>query len=214
MVRTVVKSVGGRAAVLELVKRQAPVTAEELAVKLGVTGMAVRQHLEVLEKDGFVAHETRAAGRGRPSKRWRATAKADSCFADAHAALTVDLIANVREIFGEEGLQRVVTLRTAEQERSYRPQITGGKSLRARLEQLARIRSREGYMAQVRRDGPDTWLLLEHHCPICSAARACSGICREELQLFQRILGEDVRVERVSHILTGAARCAYRISAA
>jgi len=190
------------------------VTAEALAAKLGVTGMAVRQHLEHLEKAGFVEHEVRPEGRGRPSKRWRTTAKAGSCFADSHAALAVDLIARMREAFGEEGVERLVALRTAEQERIYQLEISRTKSLRSRLDQLARIRSREGYMAESRKEGPDTWLLLEHHCPICSAARACSVICREELRLFQAVLGEDVRVERVSHILAGAARCAYRITAA
>ncbi|HEY0106612.1 MAG TPA: hypothetical protein VGB91_11055, partial [Rhizomicrobium sp.] len=82
------------------------------------------------------------------------------------------------------------------------------------LDALAKIRSAEGYMAQVRRDadGGD-WLLVENHCPICAAARLCTGLCREELALFQRILGRDVRIERISHILAGAGRCAYRVTA-
>ena len=206
------KSGGGRVAVLELVKRDAPVTAEALAAKLRVTGMAIRQHLEHLEKAGFVEHETRPAGRGRPSKRWRATSKADSRFANSHAALAVDLIKQIRGLFGEEGLDRLIASRTGEQERNYLPQMTGGKSLRSRLDRLARIRSLEGYMAEVKKEGSGAWLLLEHHCPICSAARACSGLCREELKLFQRVLGKEARVERMSHILAGAARCAYRIT--
>jgi predicted ArsR family transcriptional regulator len=210
--RTERKSAGGRAGVLEQVKREGPVTAEALATKLGVTGMAVRQHLERLEEGGLVEHETRPTGRGRPSKLWSATAKAESCFANSHGALAVDLITQMRKAFGEEGLERLVALRTAEQEGTYAEQVSRATSLRTRLEQLARIRSREGYMAEVTNDGSDTWLLLEHHCPICSAARACNGICREELKLFQRVLGEDVRVERVSHILAGAARCAYRVT--
>jgi len=206
------KSAGGRRAVLDRVKREGPVTADALAARLGVTSMAVRQHLERLEKDGFVRHETRPPTRGRPSKLWSATAQADSCFANAHEALAVDLIAQVRRAFGEAGLERLATLRTTEQESTYAPQISARKSLWAKLGQLARIRSREGYMAEVRKAGSDAWLLLEHHCPICSAARACNGICREELKLFQRVLGENVRIERVSHILAGAVRCAYRVT--
>ena len=208
------KSPRGQVAVLEQVKRQGPVTAKALAAKLRVTGMAVRQHLERLEKSGFVEHETRVSGRGRPSKLWRATNEAESCFANAHAALAVDLITQMRKAYGEEGLRRLIELRTAEQEKTYVPQIARGKSTKSRLEQLARMRSQEGYMAEVRKDGPDAWLLLEHHCPICSAARTCSGICREELKLFQRVLGKDVRVERASHILAGAERCAYRVVSA
>ena len=212
MTGIVAKNSRGRTAVLEQVKRGGPVTAERLAAKLGVTGMAVRQHLEHLEKAGLVTCEAASGGRGRPSKLWRATQKAESCFADSHAALAVDLIDQMRKTFGEEGLVRLIAKRTAEQERTYLPQIARGKSLRSRLERLARIRSTEGYMAEVRADGPEGWLIMEHHCPICSAARACSGICREELSLFQRVLGRGVRVERVSHILAGAERCAYRVT--
>lgn len=208
------KSSRGRTAVLELVKRQGPVTSGALAKKLAVTGTAVRQHLETLEKAGLVKQESRTGGRGRPAKLWRATPEADSNFANSHAALAIELIAQVRKAFGEEGLDRLIALRTAEQERTYLPEVTRGKSLKSRLEQLAKLRSREGYMAEVRKDFAGAWLLLEHHCPICSAARACSGICRDELKLFQRLMGKDVHVERVSHILAGAERCAYRVTPA
>ena len=65
-------------------------------------------------------------------------------------------------------------------------------------------------MAEWRRDG-DGFVLIENHCPICAAAAACQGLCRDELALFRRILGRDVRVDRIEHMLEGARRCAYRI---
>ena len=69
-------------------------------------------------------------------------------------------------------------------------------------------------MAEVRRDAETGDLMLvENHCPVCAAARVCTGLCREELSLFRQVLGDDVRVERVTHILSGAGRCAYRITA-
>jgi len=55
---------------------------------------------------------------------------------------------------------------------------------------------------------------VENHCPICAAARLCTGLCREELNLFRKVLGRDVRIERISHILAGANRCAYRVTQA
>jgi len=58
---------------------------------------------------------------------------------------------------------------------------------------------------------PDDLLLIEHHCPICEAAEACAGFCRAELGVFRAVLGDDVSVERTEHLLSGGARCAYRI---
>jgi predicted ArsR family transcriptional regulator len=204
----------GRAAVLEWVKRDGPATAADLANRLGITTMAVRQHLDSLQREGLVAHKTRGGGRGRPSKLWTVTTAADDCFPDSHASLALDLITQMRSLFGDEGLDRLVALRTAEQERIYRAAIETQPALTDRLDALARLRSDEGYMAEVRPD-PETgaWLFVENHCPICAAARLCAGLCREELALFQRLLGAGVQVERVSHILAGAGRCAYRVTA-
>ena len=61
-----------------------------------------------------------------------------------------------------------------------------------------------------RRDG--SWYLNENHCPICSAAKACSGLCKNELDVFQSALGATVKVERVDHILAGSRRCSYKIT--
>ena len=55
-------------------------------------------------------------------------------------------------------------------------------------------------------------LLVENHCPICVAAKACQGFCRSELALFRETLGDKVSVERHEHIVSGARRCVYKIS--
>lgn len=209
------ENVGGRNAVLSLIKREGPVSADALAERLGVTAMAVRQHLYALEAHGFVRNDERANGRGRPVKLWQTTPTADARFADSHSALASDLIMQMRKTFGDGGLDKLLKLRTAEQEKAYRREVGPKKSLRARVEVLAKIREREGYMAEVRRD-PESGdlLLIENHCPVCAAARVCTGLCREELALFGRVLGKGVHVERMTHILAGAGRCTYRISTA
>ncbi|MBI1330843.1 MAG: ArsR family transcriptional regulator [Alphaproteobacteria bacterium] len=202
---------------LDLVKRDGPLSADALAESLGVTPMAVRQHLYALAEDGLVA-ETAApraagAGRGRPVKLWQTTGKAAAHFPDSHSALAAELLGQMKKAFGDEGVDKLLKLRTADQEQAYRTAMDGKKTLKARLDALAKIREREGYMAAVKKDG-EAYVLVENHCPVCVAARVCQGLCREELSLFQRILGKDAKVERTSHILAGASRCAYRITPA
>jgi predicted ArsR family transcriptional regulator len=86
--------------------------------------------------------------------------------------------------------------------------------LRDRVEALAQIRSDEGYLAEVvdNPDGPGV-LLVEHHCPICTAATSCPGLCGSELELFRTVLGPKVSVQRTQHVLAGDRRCTYRIEA-
>ena len=214
------KAPAGRRAVLVLIKREGPIAADALAARLGLTSMAVRQHLHGLAGEGLVEAITPAtpaenappAPRGRPPRLWQALPATDARFADAHAGLTVDLLRQMQRAFGQEGLDRILALRTQDQARAYAGEVDRQAPLRARLEAVAAIREREGYMAEVRDDPEgEGFLLLEHHCPICAAARVCQGLCREELALFGRVLGPDATVERISHVLAGAGRCAYRV---
>jgi len=202
----------GRPAVLALVKREGPIAADAMAARLKLTSTAVRQHLQALAGEGLVteADAPPPSGRGRPARLWRVTEAADARFADAHAGLSAELIGQVRRVFGEAGLDRLLALRTADQAAAYLAEIGDAATLKARLLALAAIREREGYMAEVRED-EEGLVLMEHHCPICAAARFCTGLCREELALFSQVLGPGVEVERTSHILAGAGRCAYRV---
>lgn len=197
---------------LELLKRAGPATASRLAQALDVTDVAIRQHLVVLEERGLVASEPGDAdGRGRPAQRWSLTPIAQRLFPDRHGELTLGLIEATRRALGESGLDRILKARAADQVATYRRRVPGPNApLRRRIDALARIRSEEGYMAEVQRES-DAYLLIEHHCPICDAATHCQGLCRTELDVFQRTLGTSATVERTRHLLSGDTRCVYRI---
>lgn len=198
---------------LERLKRTGPASARELAEALGLTDVAVRQHLLALQDSGLVEQSMRpAAGRGRPGVLWSLSALAAGVFPDRHADLTLELIRATREALGEDGLLRVIDVRAAKQAEAYGAKIPGGKAtLRRRVEALARERTAEGYMAEVVREPDGAYLLMEHHCPICDAARSCVGLCHAELSVFRKALGSGVAVERVQHLLSDGERCVYRI---
>ncbi|MCI0339887.1 MAG: transcriptional regulator [Planctomycetales bacterium] len=203
-----------RRRLLELLKMDGPRDATALARRLGVTPMAVRQHLYALEAETLVESETARRPLGRPARLWRLTRAADAYFPNAHADLTVSLIDSVRAAFGEPGLDRLITIRTRRQVEAYRAEVPRTGPLRRRVEALARIRAREGYLAEVRTDEDGALLLIENHCPICVAAASCTNLCSGELAVFREILGPSVRIERAEHILAGARRCAYRVARA
>jgi predicted ArsR family transcriptional regulator len=199
--------------ILYLLKTKGPQTAGPIAAKLGVTPMAVRQHLYRLRQQGLVDYNDERRPVGRPARVWRLTPTSDARFPDSHAELTLEVIGAVRAAFGEGGLERLLHERTKRQKETYaRRMKKAGTGLLERAQALAEIRCEQGYMAECiqRRDG--AILLMENHCPICAAASSCQGLCREELLLFRSLLGERARVERIDHILAGARRCAYMIT--
>jgi len=59
----------------------------------------------------------------------------------------------MKKAFGEEGLERLLRLRTAEQEKSYRARTDAKPSLKAQLESLARIRDSRGLEFRIEIDG-------------------------------------------------------------
>lgn len=200
-----------RRAILDLLKNEGPLDASAMAAKLGVTPMAVRQHLYALQDEALVEYETSARPRGRPAKLWRLTEAANKYFPDAHATLTTDLITAMRSALGEDDFSGVLQTRSKNQRAAYMAELDGIAETGARLKALAEIRTREGYMCHSEKDG-EGWLLVEKHCPICVAATACQGLCKTELDLFSAVVGAACRVERTDHIIAGASRCAYRIT--
>ncbi len=200
-----------RRAIVKILKMQGPLDSAQLADQLGLTAMAVRQHLYALQNEGHVEAEERPVPIGRPAKHWRLTREADQLFPEAYAELNVSLIEALRDTFGEEGLDQVLASRGARQRKDYAKRIRPTDSLEKKLKELARVRTEEGYMAEVKSEMDGSYLLVENHCPICAAANSCQGFCSTELDLFRSVLGQGVVVERDEHIVSGDRRCAYRV---
>ena len=203
----------GRERVLYVLKTKGPQTAARIAKRLGVTPMAVRQHLAVLEGEKLVDFTEDRRKVGRPARLWRLTPNAFDQFPDHHAELAVGMLQAIQSAFGDEGLERLTDERTRQQAESYRARMPAPNApLEERVVTLARIRREEGYMAESRHNRDGTIELVENHCAIAKAASICSKLCAGELSLFRTLLGDGVFVERTDHILSGGRSCSYCIT--
>lgn len=198
--------------ILYMLKSRGEQTAISIAEKLGMTSVGARKHLANLHDSALVEFSDRREEVGRPKRYWSLSEKGHARFPDAHSDLTLELLTSVRRVFGEDGLNTLISDREQQAQAGYTAAMAGCETLRARVERLAEIRDREGYMAEWTQEPDGTFTLMENHCPICAAATQCQGLCRSELVLFRAVLGPGVSVERLEHILTGARRCSYRIS--
>lgn len=195
---------------LYLLKSRGDQTAVNLAESVGTTPVAVRQHMEKLLEQGLVAGEDRRESVGRPKKYWKLTEKGHSRFPDRHSDLTTELLGSIEDIYGKEGIDKLIAAREERAYAQYQDRIAAESNLQDKVNALAELREREGYMTEVE-PCEGGYFLHENHCPICVAATKCQGFCRSELNLFQQVLGEEVDVVRESHIVSGARRCTYRI---
>lgn len=196
--------------ILQAIKKDGAVTAKQLAEQLNMTTMGARQHLQSLQNDGFLSFEDLKVKVGRPTRHWSLTPKGHAQFADRHSELTIQVIEAVETLFGLEGLQKVADEREAKTFAHYQTELANCSDVSSKLIKLVELRRQEGYMAELERT-QQGYLLIENHCPICKAATRCPSLCQSELNVFQRLLGEEVSVERFEHIVEGQRRCVYSI---
>ncbi|NOI15151.1 helix-turn-helix transcriptional regulator [Vibrio hepatarius] len=197
--------------ILESIKRNGAVTAKQLSEEFGMTSMGARQHLQALEEDGLLQFEDIKAKVGRPNRHWSLTQKGHDQFSDRHRDLTIQVIDAVEHLFGQEGLAKVALERENSVYQSYRTAMQDCLTLPSKLQKLVELRSAEGYMAELQQT-PSGFLFIENHCPICKAATRCRSLCQSELNVFQRLIGDDYLVSRTEHIVEGERRCVYAIT--
>lgn len=196
---------------LRILKIKGPQPISVVASELGLTIEGARFHLLKLERDGLIKSETEVKGRGRPKQIWALTALGNSRFPDTHAVLAANIITMIRETLGEEALDKVIENHEQKMHARYTHEVNGITGLEDRLAKLVEIRSNEGYMAGFEKIN-EGYLLVENHCPICEAAKSCNGFCNAELNIFKSVLGDEVQIERIEHIVKGGRRCAYIIN--
>lgn len=200
--------------ILHVLKVQGAQTATALADELQVSPMAIRQHLQTLKAEQWVTYREERRPMGRPVKLWQLTEQSADRFPNRHADLMVDLLRSIQTVFGSDGVDRLVTERSQRQIQTYQSKLTDlvvEQNWQHQVKAIAQLRTQEGYMAEVIDQPNGNLLLVENHCPICTAAQNCQKLCGAELEVFQAILGETVAIERVEHILQGDRRCAYRV---
>jgi predicted ArsR family transcriptional regulator len=197
-----------RQQILTLLKKNKGMTAQELAQETAITGVGVRQHLALLERDGLVAREEiNMPGRGRPRIVYRPTPAADRFFSQTSAGLLLQIVDHFCQSRKDKTIDQFFAQRMNQQKEEILVR-TQGLSFEEKVKELARIREENGYMAEAAtRDGE--LILTEHHCPIFDVAQKYPQACRYELELFREALGVDL--ERDKHLTCGDGMCRYRI---
>jgi len=205
------KELKTRKAIMDILKQEGAQDSKTLAERLGVTAMAVRQHLYALQEEKLLVYTEVARPKGRPAKMWELTPAANRFFPDGNSALLVDMIGLIDTVLGDNALASLITKRADQQFSAYQLRLEEALSLHDKLTMIAEIRTEEGYMADVEEKADGSYLLIENHCPICAAATACQNFCSAEQTLFQKLLQNDAQIERIEYILEGNRRCVYEV---
>jgi predicted ArsR family transcriptional regulator len=182
--------------------------ADELAAALGVSKQCVRKHLDVLEREGYVAHAPERGDRGRPAHVFRLTTKAEELFPRRYDLFAKSMLRQIGEVWGERGLNTIFCGCANETVESLQPQLAG-LDFDARVARLTELLREKGYEAEVEKLEDGSYVLTEWNCPQVELAREYRQLCDQELIVYRELLGAEVF--RESRIAGGATRCTYRV---
>src|SRR5262249_3356558 len=194
--------------VLALLKARGTVGLGEIARHLGMSKQGALRHLDALLSRGLVEASTTDHTRpGRPGRVYRLTAAAGDQFPTGHRELASELV----EFLDEADRERFFAARARRLEAAYGARLAG-LDLEARARELARLTSEQGHMTELV-EGAEGALKLRHcNCPIQDVAARGGHPCRQEEDMYRRLLGALVR--RSTWLGAGDSSCTYDITTA
>lgn len=198
-----------RDTILHLLKTNGELSAKELTERLDITSMAVRRHIDNLERDGFVASRTVRQPMGRPTAVYQLTERAEALFPNRYHAVALDLLSELEQESGQSTVARLFERRKDSLYKKYAGYMEN-RSFEDKVSLLARLQNENGYMAEWERRADGEYVLIEHNCPISQIANKYDHACKCELQLFEELL--DAHVARPECLAKGGKKCMYTIS--
>lgn len=187
-----------------------PVTAARIAEVLGLTGPAVRRHLEAMVTEGVLeARDPRPEarrGRGRPAKEYVIGSAGHEGLPSGYDELALTALQYLADAMGPEAVTAFAQQRFAVLEES----LAGLEGpLSERVEALVRALADQGFSASSRPVARGTAVegtqLCQGHCPVQKVAEAFPQLCEAERRTFEKVLG--TRVQRLATLAHGDHVC-------
>lgn len=205
---------GTRTRVLRTVLEDGPITAAELAGRLGLTPAAVRRHLESLTDEGLLDEREHVPPggrrRGRPARAYVLSDAGHATLRGDYDTLAASLLRFLQEQGGDEAVEEFAQRQAETMARHLRLALEGvGDDLADRTQALAQALTRQGYAATTRPVGDGTPLegiqLCQGHCPVQHVAAEFPQFCEAEARVFSQTLG--VHVQRLASLAHGDHVC-------
>ena len=159
--------------VRQLLAEDGPLTAAELASRLGLTPAAVRRHLDQFAEQGAIEERepATAGGRGRPARAYVLSEAGHAGMGSDYAEVATTGLRFLAAHAGADAVGEFARQRSAALEARYGAQLpTEGGDVLARAQALATALSADGFAASIRpveAGLPEAGVqLCQGHCPV------------------------------------------------
>jgi predicted ArsR family transcriptional regulator len=179
--------------VLEELKISGSLSVGELARRLDVSYMAVKQHCEELKKIGYLGR-TRMPRKevGRPEIFYQLTAKADGLFPQAGVDFTLEILDELKARHGESFPDKLLFQYFEKRELVMRKKLEKCQSLVEKATKLAGLRTKDGYLVQCKYDPQEGFRMEEYHNPLQRVFEQYPRAVAMELRMLEQLLGTPI----------------------
>lgn len=196
-------------AILTTLKRSTGLSVSEMAARLGMSYMGVKQHCVELHSRGYLDTWRRPKPVGRPEKVYRITRKAAPLFPQAGNELSLEVLRTVSQIYGSNAPDRLLFGYFNRKAETYGKRVRG-KTVADRAVSLAKLRDAEGYISDCAYDARQGLRIIEFHSLLMELIDEFPNVPRMETQMFEKLLGASV--ERSEERASGLKRTVFKIS--
>ncbi|MDX2037525.1 MAG: AsnC family transcriptional regulator [Isosphaeraceae bacterium] len=182
---------------LDIIRRDGPLSVADMASRLGVTPTAVRNRLTRLLGSGLIERRTESVGRGRPKHTYRASVEAHKQLGQNYTDLALVLWDELMHAVEDRKLRRLIFGRITEKlAELYRSQLkTDGRE--GKMLQLGSILHDRGIEVEVVTGDRDSLpILKQHSCPYFALAEVDRAVCAMERKMFEKVLGQSLRLSQ------------------
>ena len=196
-----------RLKLLNELKRTQGLSVGQLAERLGMSYMGIKDICTDLEKRGFLDTWRLPQKMGRPLMLYRLTQRAHELYPVASNPMTIDLLEAALRLFGPTAAEKLLLVVFQKKTEHYATRIKG-ESLAERAQSLAKLRDQDGCMSAFDDDGGAP-RIIEHHSPILDLLRAFPIVAKLETEMFSRLLRHPVQREEsnASGLYCATFRC-------
>lgn len=195
---------------MDLIRRNGPISVEDLTERMDVTPTAIRVRLNRLVESGLVERVQESVGRGRPKYYYQASTLAQKKLGQNYADLALVLWDEVMRTVDDPKIRRDLFARITDRlAESYSSQVRG-EEWSSRLVQLGGLLHERGVEAEVSSGDGGQTVLRQLSCPYFELAEVDRDICALERRMFEKVVGRGLTLSHCR--LDGDRSCDFEPS--
>ncbi|MBE7124849.1 helix-turn-helix transcriptional regulator [Bacillus mycoides] len=199
-----------REEIVQLLKIKGEHTVAELAEALEITEMAIRRHLSKLENDELIYSKMVRQQVGRPTYLYGLSQKGEDTFPKEYKQFAIEILDDLARMGDEKILRYVLQARTKRMEEQLKKKISNQSNLAYKVQEIAAMQEKNGYMVQIKRDGERSFILEKQNCPLKEIAEKYPQVCEDEKDMYKRLF-TGANVKALTNMCVGDCNCSYQI---